>query len=152
MIVSSHKIKNAPCQSGVVTISNNTQKYYARVQNACLQEYARGCTFWKLLSFFKNPILGKFIFARSKGCPPLGPNRKHPCPRTKWHVYRRPPVSSTMASLYGVCFGKGLTTYWTIPYLRQGQVVVQNKYGELLNKSRLTTDSGGPSILQQYYQ
>ena len=29
-----------------------------------------------------------------------------------------------MASLYGVCFGKGLTTYWTIPRLRQGQVVV----------------------------
>ena len=22
----------------------------------------------------------KFIYARSKGCPPLGPNRKHPCP------------------------------------------------------------------------
>ena len=60
MIVSSHKITNAPCQGGVVTVSNNTQKYYARVQNACLQEYARGCTFWKLLSFFKNPILRKF--------------------------------------------------------------------------------------------
>ena len=37
MIVSSHKITNAPCQGGVVTVSNNTQKYYAGVQNACLQ-------------------------------------------------------------------------------------------------------------------
>ena len=37
MIVSSHKITNAPCQGGVVTVSTNTQKYYARVQNACLQ-------------------------------------------------------------------------------------------------------------------
>ena len=24
----------------------------------------------------------KFIYARSKGCPPLGPNRKHPSPLT----------------------------------------------------------------------
>ena len=41
--------------------------------------------------------------ARSNGCPPLGPNRKHPCPRTRWHAYWLQPVSSTMASLYGVC-------------------------------------------------
>ena len=56
------------------------------------------------------------------------------------------PVSSTMASLYGVCFGKGLTTYWTVPYLWQGQVVVQNKYGGYWNKTRSTADSGGLSI------
>ena len=34
---------------------------------------------------------------------PLGLNRKHPCPRTRWHAYRPQPISSTMASLYGVC-------------------------------------------------
>ena len=32
-----------------------------------------------------------------------------------------------MASLYGVCFGKGLTTYWTIPCPLQEQVVVPTK-------------------------
>ena len=53
MIVSSHKITNAPCQGGVVTVSNNTQKYYARVQNACLQEYASGVHFLKVAFFFK---------------------------------------------------------------------------------------------------
>ena len=53
MIVSPHKITNAPCQGGVVTVSNNTQKYYARVQNACLQEYARGVHFLKVAFFFK---------------------------------------------------------------------------------------------------
>ena len=35
---------------------------------------------------------------------PLGPNRKHPCPRTRWPAYQLQPVSSTMASLYGVCW------------------------------------------------
>ena len=35
---------------------------------------------------------------------PLGPNRKHPCPRTRWPAYRLQPISSTMASLYGVCW------------------------------------------------
>ena len=34
---------------------------------------------------------------------PLGLNRKHPCPRTRWPAYRLQTVSSTMASLYGVC-------------------------------------------------
>ena len=38
---------------------------------------------------------------------------------------------------------KGLTTYWTVPYLRQGQVVVRNKYGGYWNKTRSTVDSGG---------
>ena len=41
---------------------------------------------------------------------------------------------------------KGLTTYWTVPYLRQGQVVLRNKYGGHWNKTRSTADSGGPSI------
>ena len=72
--------------------------------------------------------MGSNLYSRAlSGAPPLGPNQKHPCPRTKWHAYRRPPVSSTMASLYGVCFGKGLTTYWTIPCPLQGQVVVLTK-------------------------
>ena len=88
----------------------------------------------------------QIYIARSKGCPPLGPNRKHPCPRTRWHAYRMHPVSSTMASLYGVCFGKGLITYWTIPYLWQGQVVVRSKYGGYWNKTRSTADSGGSSF------
>ena len=59
MIVSSHKITNAPCQGGVVTVSNNTQKYYARVQNACLQVVERQGAFqnfWKFSSLSKNPI------------------------------------------------------------------------------------------------
>ena len=76
---------------------------------------------------------------------PLGYNRKHPCPQTRWHAYRMPPVSSTMASLYGVCL-EGLTTYWTVPYLRQGQVVARNKYGGYWSKTRSTADSGGSSI------
>ena len=41
---------------------------------------------------------------------------------------------------------KGLTTYWTVPYLWQGQVVVRNKYGGYWNKTRSTVDSGGLSI------
>ena len=43
---------------------------------------------------------------------------------------------------------KGLTTYWTVPYLRQGQVVVRNKYGGYRNKTRSTVDSGGLCFLQ----
>ena len=73
-------------------------------------------------------------------------SRKHPCPLTKWHAYRMHPVSSTMASLYGVCFGKGLTTYWTVPYLWQGQVVARNKYGGYRNKTRSTVNLGGLSL------
>ena len=57
MIVSSHKITNAPCQGGVVTISNNTQKYHARVQNACLQVYACGGALFEGCLFLQNPIL-----------------------------------------------------------------------------------------------
>ena len=59
MIVSSHKITNAPCQGGVVTVSNNTQKYYARVQNACLQVVERQGAFQNFLKVFfslQNPI------------------------------------------------------------------------------------------------
>ena len=56
MIVSSHKITNAPCQGGVVTVSNNTQKYYARVQNACLQEYASGGALFESCLLLQNPI------------------------------------------------------------------------------------------------
>ena len=55
------------------------------------------------------------------------------------------PVSSTMASLT-VCARKGLTTYWTVPYLWQGQVVVWNKYGGYWKKTRSMVDSGGFSI------
>ena len=60
MIVSPHKITNAPCQGGVVTVSNNTQKYYARVQNACLQVVERQGAFqnfWKFSPLSKNPIV-----------------------------------------------------------------------------------------------
>ena len=45
-----------------------------------------------------------------------------------------------------VCAREGLTTYWTVPYLRQGQVVVRNKYGGYWNKTRSMVDSGGLSI------
>ena len=37
MIVSPHKITSSPYHGGVVTVSYNPQRYYARVQNACLQ-------------------------------------------------------------------------------------------------------------------
>ena len=56
MIASSHKITNAPCQGGVVTASNNTQKYYARVQNACLQGYASGGALFESCLLLQNPI------------------------------------------------------------------------------------------------
>ena len=65
MIMSSHKIMNTSCQGGVVTVSNNPQKYYARVQNACLQEYASGVHFLKIASLFKSPILRKFKLTHS---------------------------------------------------------------------------------------
>ena len=65
MIVSSHKITNAPCQGGVVTVSNDTQKYYARVQNACLQEYASGGALFEDAFFFKNLILNLFKLTHS---------------------------------------------------------------------------------------
>jgi hypothetical protein len=38
---------------------------------------------------------------------------------------------------------KGLTIYWTAPCLRQGPVVVRNKYGGYWNKTRSMVDSGG---------
>ena len=58
---------------------------------------------------------------------PFGYNRKHPCPRTEWQALIRGHGTFITASLYGVCFGKGLTTYWTIPCPLQGQVVVPTK-------------------------
>ena len=56
MIVSPHQITNAPCQGGVVTVSNNTQKYYARVQNACLQVYANGGALFEGCLLLQNPM------------------------------------------------------------------------------------------------
>ena len=56
MIISSHKITNTPSQGGVVTVSNNTQQYYGRDQNACLQEYASGRAFCESCLPLKNPI------------------------------------------------------------------------------------------------
>jgi hypothetical protein len=44
---------DTPGQGGVVIISINTQQYYARVQNACLQEYVSGVHFLKVAFFFK---------------------------------------------------------------------------------------------------
>ena len=61
MIVSSHKITNAPCQGGVVTVSNNTQKYYARVQDACLQVVERHGAFQ---NFWKFSPLSKILFLK----------------------------------------------------------------------------------------
>ena len=58
---------------------------------------------------------------------PFGYNRKHPCPRTEWQALIRGHGTFITASLYSVCFGKGLTTYWTIPCPLQGQVVVPTK-------------------------
>ena len=58
---------------------------------------------------------------------PFGYNRKHPCPQTGWLALIHGHGTLITASLYGVCFGKGLTTYWTIPCPLQGQVVVPTK-------------------------
>ena len=65
MIISSHKITNTSCQGGVVIVSNNTQQYYARVQNACLQEYASGVHFFESCFLLQNPILRKFKLTHS---------------------------------------------------------------------------------------
>ena len=65
MIMWSHKITNTPCHDGVVTVSKRHTKYYARVQNACLQEYVSGVHFLKVASFFKSPILRKFKLTHS---------------------------------------------------------------------------------------
>ena len=63
MIGSSHKITNAPCQGGVVTVSNNTQNYYARVQNACLEGVERQGALQNFWKFLLSPkILFKNIF------------------------------------------------------------------------------------------
>ena len=65
--------------------------------------------------------------AQTREAIPFGYNRKHPCPRTEWQALIRGHGTFITASLYGVCFGKGLTTYWTIPCPLQGQVVVPTK-------------------------
>ena len=54
-----------PCQGGVITVSNNTQQYYARVQNACLQEYASGGALFESCLLLQNPILRKFELTHS---------------------------------------------------------------------------------------
>ena len=41
-------------------MSSKTQKYYARVQNACLQEYASGGAFLKVAFLFKILFLKIF--------------------------------------------------------------------------------------------
>ena len=65
--------------------------------------------------------------AQTGGATPFGYNQKHPCPRTEWQALIHGHGTLITASLYGVCFGKGLTTYWTIPCPLQGQVVVPTK-------------------------
>ena len=51
VIIPSHKITSTSCQGGVVNVSDNTQQYYAGVQNACL------------LSAYKWRVLMKVSFS-----------------------------------------------------------------------------------------
>ena len=60
MIMSPHKITNTPSQGVVVTVSNNTQQYYVRVQNACLQEHASGGAFLESCLPLQKSFLRKF--------------------------------------------------------------------------------------------
>ena len=69
----------------------------------------------------------KIYTARKLGELPLRLQPKHPCPLTGWLALIHGHGTLITASLYGVCFGKGLTTYWTIPCPLQGQVVVPTK-------------------------
>ena len=62
MIVSPHKITSSPKWGGVINVSTNTpKKYYAGVQNACLQGVERQGAlqnFWKFSSLsLQSPIL-----------------------------------------------------------------------------------------------
>ena len=67
------------------------------------------------------------LYRAQTGELPLRLQPKHPCPRTGWLALIHGHGTLITASLYGVCFGKGLTTYWTIPCPLQGQVVVPTK-------------------------
>ena len=60
MFIPSHKITSTPCQGGAVNVSNNTQQYYAGVQNACLPRVWRRGALWKFSSPLQNPILRKY--------------------------------------------------------------------------------------------
>ena len=85
----------------------------------------------------------QIYIARSKGWPPLSVsigNTHAPRPGglpTSYNWYLPPWPLCT------VCARKRLTTYWTAPYLWQGQVVAQNKCGGYWNKTRSMADSGG---------
>ena len=54
--ISPHKITDTPCRGGIVFASNDTHKYYARVQNACLQEYESGGALFESCFPLQNPI------------------------------------------------------------------------------------------------
>ena len=60
MIVLPHKITSYTYYGGVIIVSNNAQKYYARVQDACLQEYASGGAILKVAFLFKILFLKIF--------------------------------------------------------------------------------------------
>ena len=76
---------------------------------------------------------------------PLGPNRKHPCPRTRWPAYQLQPVSSTMASLYGVCW-KEVDNLLNRTLLAVETSGSTKQVWGYWNKTRSTVDSGGLSI------
>ena len=72
IFIPSHKIINTPCQGGVVNVSNNTQQYYAGVQNACLQEYAKDALFesfpFSPKSYFEKYSNNKYFKHSTKSC------------------------------------------------------------------------------------
>src|SRR3990170_6966660 len=50
----------------------------------------------------------QIYIARSKGCPPLGPNRKHPRPLTGWRALIQGHGTLITAPLFGVYKERGL--------------------------------------------
>ena len=89
-----------------------------------------------------------FIRTDYKGGHPLSYLPETPMPPDPMIGFSpRPRKPSSWPSVRCV-HGKGLTTYWTIPYPRQGQVVARIKYGGYRNKTQSTVDSGGYVFLQ----
>ena len=60
MIISSHKITNAPCQGGVETVSNNTQNIMPGFRMLAFKGMQVGCTFLEALPFLQKSYFAKY--------------------------------------------------------------------------------------------
>ena len=54
--LSVHTLSRAPSQKVLWSHQNTTTKYYARIQKCLPSRVCKGCTYWKLSFFSKNPI------------------------------------------------------------------------------------------------